>query len=97
MGFIACLLHKDGYIFLDRNFPSCTGEEAFEWVGDRNKTPHSLPDITSSNTRIRARMTLVVDHVRYVSGRPPSHEADHVSHVSRRPPSHVSDHVSASV
>ena len=27
------------------------GEDAFEWVGDRNKTPHSLPDVTSSNTR----------------------------------------------
>ena len=33
------------------SFPSCIGEDAFEWVGDSNKTPHSLPDITSSNTR----------------------------------------------
>ena len=38
-------------IFLNRNFPSCIGEDAFEWVGDRNKPPHSLPDVTSSNTR----------------------------------------------
>ena len=36
---------------MNRNFPSCIGEDAFEWVGDRNKTPHSLPDVTSSNTR----------------------------------------------
>ena len=43
--------YKDGYIFLNRNFPSCIGEDAFERVGDRNKTPHSLPDVTSSDTR----------------------------------------------
>ena len=39
---------------LNRNFPSCIGEigeDAFEWVGDHNKPPHSLPDVTSSNTR----------------------------------------------
>ena len=35
------LLHKDGYIFLNRKIPShALGEGAFEWVGDRNKTPH---------------------------------------------------------
>ena len=36
---------------MNRNFPSCIAEDAFEWVGDHNKTPHSLPDVTSSNTR----------------------------------------------
>ena len=56
---------------MNRNFPSCIGEDAFEWVGDHNKTPRSLPDVTSSNTRytceddpsmqVRARPALLND------------------------------------